>query len=324
MSYVKEVGKGYVPDFVSSGLQFEVEVGSKLYGTQVPDSDTNVLGWYMPPKHHLFPHLSGYIEGFSKKDITPQHHATTLMANGTVYNFTFYNVAKFIRLCINFNPSIIDTLFADSNVHISTLGKKVIGSRGMFLSKQLLNVFIKYSASQLNEIENSHLTDLVKFRQYHSIKNDFTVDQLTKIYFEGDKWLETCPWYFEEENDLSISTIGTYLTLLKKCGSSIGKTGRLIEKYGYDTTAGYHVVRLLMAAEQLITTGVLDYSQFSSTLVEIAEGVWKEDDITLFFNRKKKELNDLVKKSSLPDRVNEYAVNNLLLNLIEEHYGTIS
>jgi uncharacterized protein len=97
-----------------------------------------------------------------------------------------------------------------------------------------------------------------------------------------------------------------------------------IEEFGFDRKFSYHLVRLLDECEQILMTGDLDIEQNREKLKAIRRGEWSVDDIENYFKTKEASLEELYSKSSLPDKPNEEKIKKLLMNCIEDHYGSIS
>lgn len=101
------------------------------------------------------------------------------------------------------------------------------------------------------------------------------------------------------------------------------KRAAIREKFGFDVKFGYHVVRLLCEAEQLLLEGDLDLLRPKEMLKSIRRGEWTEDQIREFFEQKRKELDDVRAKSVLPPKPDENAIRNLLVQCLEAHYGSL-
>jgi uncharacterized protein len=97
----------------------------------------------------------------------------------------------------------------------------------------------------------------------------------------------------------------------------------MVQKYGYDVKFAYHVVRLLNEAEQILNEGDIDLMQNREQLKSIRRGEWKIEDIEDHFNRKEKELGALYNSSKLQHSPDEEFLKQLLLNCLEEHYGSL-
>lgn len=97
----------------------------------------------------------------------------------------------------------------------------------------------------------------------------------------------------------------------------------LIEKYGYDTKFGYHLVRLLNEVEQIMVEGNLDLMRNREQLKDIRNGMWTEEQLETYFAQKEVALEETYNKSTLRWGPDEAAIKELLLNVLEEHYGTL-
>lgn len=102
-----------------------------------------------------------------------------------------------------------------------------------------------------------------------------------------------------------------------------GKRKETIEKYGYDTKFGYHVVRLLTEIEQILMEGRLDLDRNSEQLKSIRRGEWTQEQIIEYFTHKEKDLEKLYIESKLPHSPDEGKIKKLLLNCLEEYFGTL-
>ena len=102
-----------------------------------------------------------------------------------------------------------------------------------------------------------------------------------------------------------------------------GKRQESIEKYGYDVKFGYHVVRLVNNAEQILLEGDLDLTRDREQLKSIRRGEWKEQDIRDWFSNKEKYLDKIYLESKLQHSPNESEIKQLLINCLEIHYGNL-
>jgi len=109
-----------------------------------------------------------------------------------------------------------------------------------------------------------------------------------------------------------------------KVNRSNPKRAESIEKFGYDVKFAYHVVRLILEAEQILTEHDLDLERNSALLRAVRSGEWSLDRLKVFLYSKEKDLDDVYNKSSLRYKPNESAIKELLLNCMEMHYGKIA
>ena len=102
-----------------------------------------------------------------------------------------------------------------------------------------------------------------------------------------------------------------------------GKRQKLVTEYGYDVKFAYHVVRLLNEVEQILMEQNLQLDRNKEQLKSIRRGEWSIEKIQTYFHKKEHELESLYLHSALPEKPNEKAIRQLLLNCLEHHYGSL-
>jgi len=102
-----------------------------------------------------------------------------------------------------------------------------------------------------------------------------------------------------------------------------GKRKELVLEFGYDVKFAYHLVRLLLECEQILTEGTLDLERHSEQLKAIRRGEWDYEYVKEWFDDKEKSLESLYEKSELPYGPREEEIKDLLLQCLEMHYGTL-
>ncbi|MEM7244154.1 MAG: nucleotidyltransferase domain-containing protein [Acidobacteriota bacterium] len=114
---------------------------------------------------------------------------------------------------------------------------------------------------------------------------------------------------------------------LTKMGSKDrqGKRKETVEEHGYDVKFAYHVVRLLNEVEQILESGdlVLDREDSREQLKAIRAGEWTEEQVREYFTRKEPQLEEAYRNTKLPREPDEAALKALLLECLEEHYGSL-
>lgn len=146
------------PSFMKNNVHYEVMMGSVAYGVSSDESDIDVYGFCIPPKSTIFPHLSGEILGFGKKqnrfDQYQQHHILD-KSNEKEYDITIYSIIKFFQLCMDNNPNMIDSLFVPQRciLHSTQVGEHVRENRKLFLHKGSWFKFKGYAYSQVHKMK---------------------------------------------------------------------------------------------------------------------------------------------------------------------------
>ena len=102
-----------------------------------------------------------------------------------------------------------------------------------------------------------------------------------------------------------------------------GERAKTIEKYGFDIKYGYHLVRLLLECQQILSTENLVLDRDKELLKSMRAGEWSMDKIVLFFEKEEKHLDELYRTSNLPHKPDESKIKDLLLQCLEMHYGSV-
>jgi predicted nucleotidyltransferase len=255
------------PKWLPANIHYEVITGSVAYAVSSDTSDMDIVGFAIPPKEDIFPHLRGEIMGFGRQkqrfEQWQQHHVKD-DSDRQEYDFTIYSIVKFFNLVMENNPNMVDTLFTPQRcvLFCSPIAQMVRDNRKMFLHKGSYHKFRGYSYAQLNKI-------------------------------------------------------GT------KANASNPKRQESIEKYGFDTKFAYHVIRLALEGEQILMEHDLDIERNAEILKSIRRGEWTEQRIRDWFDEKERHLEELYNKSDLRHSPDEEAIKNLLMNCLEQHYGSL-
>ena len=108
-----------------------------------------------------------------------------------------------------------------------------------------------------------------------------------------------------------------------KTNSSNPKRAETIEKFGYDVKFAYHVVRLINEVEQILVEGDLDLQRNNEQLKSIRRGEWTLEQLEGYFVKKESILEQTYAESKLPHGPDEQRIKFLLMDCLEEHYGSL-
>ena len=116
--------------------------------------------------------------------------------------------------------------------------------------------------------------------------------------------------------------------MLTEAEKSGGFSSRIYKNFpngvNYDVKLAYHVVRLLNEVEQILVEQNLDLERNREQLKDIRAGNWTLEQIEQYFNDKEKLLEEVYLKSTLPYGPDEDAIKQLLLDCLEQHYGSLT
>jgi predicted nucleotidyltransferase len=151
------------PTWLPDNVHYEVITGSISYGVGDNYSDEDIVGWCIPKREILFPHLAGCVAGFGTKQEKFdqfQQHGIEDKNKDKNYDITIYNIARYFQLCMECNPNMIDTLFTpqDCVIHCSKIAQIVRDNRKLFLHKGYYHKTRGYAFSQRHKIRTNNPT----------------------------------------------------------------------------------------------------------------------------------------------------------------------
>ncbi len=126
--------------FWESGLILRVRSGSHAYGLATAASDEDSRGVCIPPKRFLLG-----LSTFEQHESEGGDHVV-------------YALAKFVRLALQGNPNIIETLYTptDKVLFVNELGARLLAARDLFLTRRVGARFAGYAQAQLKRMQNHH------------------------------------------------------------------------------------------------------------------------------------------------------------------------
>jgi predicted nucleotidyltransferase len=160
------------PAWLPANLHYLTVMGSTAYGVadtndEQAQSDLDLYGFCIPPKDIVFPHTAGAIWGFGRyKEGMPrshfgqyqQHHVHDPSARGgkgRVYDLHVYNIVKYVQLCMECNPNMIDSLFTHETMvqHCTQVGQVLRENRKKFLHQGVCDRFKGYAYAQVHKMQ---------------------------------------------------------------------------------------------------------------------------------------------------------------------------
>jgi predicted nucleotidyltransferase len=124
------------PFDLESLLIYACVVGSRAYGLETGDSDTDRRGVYLAPADLQWS-LFGAPEQFED--------------NGT--QSCYWELQKFLTMALKANPNILECLYSPMVERLMPLGEELVAMRQSFLSQMIFQTFNGYAMSQFKKIE---------------------------------------------------------------------------------------------------------------------------------------------------------------------------
>lgn len=350
-----------IKDIKEKGLLlFECISGSKAYGLDTPQSDTDLKGVYFLPKEQFFG-----LEYISQ---------TSNEMNDEVY----YELGRFMELLVKNNPNILEILASPKEC---ILYKHPLMNRlsvDMFLSKLCKDTFAGYAHSQIKKArgykkkvvnpmgkERKSVLDFCYILDgYSSLpvkewldKNGFEQERsgLSSIahtkgiyalfYDEDNKLSYKGILQNAEANEVSLSCIPkgekeiAYLSFNIEAYSMYCKEykdywdwvakrneiryqGNLEHGKSYDAKNIMHTIRLLQVAEEILRDGQLNVRRPNrEQLLDIKSGKFEYDELLQMADELMKRIEKYAEESSLQDKPDTEKVEKLLVEMRCELYG---
>jgi predicted nucleotidyltransferase len=314
----------------------QYQVGSKLYGTNMPDSDDDFSGVFIAPKEFYLG-----LSSVEQIDCSTISRRSDGKNDSDAIDFTMYEIRKFIKLALDNNPNVLEQLFVprDKIVFADEFGKKLLKNAWLFPWKGLKQKFLGYAFSQRHKmmIKTDNYTWLIKFNDWideHIVESNsgkeimpgqflssILLAELRLFGLPGIKFHE----HHAQIGDLNISLTDKLSKVRNKVKLRLSKVGNreeLYTKYGYDVKFGMHLVRLMLEGKELLLTGKLEYPLKERELLkDIRNGKWCRTDIIQYSEQLESEIEALVIDSDLPHKPQYDKIEKLLIEMVEEYWA---
>jgi hypothetical protein len=126
---------------LSAHIIYRCIVGSRAYGLDHEDSDTDRRGVYVPPAS-LHWSLYGVPEQLENAETEE----------------CYWELQKYLTLALKANPNVLETLYTPLVEHATPLADQMRSMRAAFLSKIVYQTFNGYAISQFRKIEQDQRT----------------------------------------------------------------------------------------------------------------------------------------------------------------------
>lgn len=288
--------------------------GSRLYGTNTPESDWDLRGAAIPPIRYFLG--QDRFEQFEDKQ------------NDRVY----WHLSKLCQLMADANPNAIELLFVPEKyyLHNTPIWGIVVENKDLFLSTKCLHTFSGYAASQLKRIK-THKKWLDNppqkpDRREMGLSIEHKIDEGTLKALRTISEAKLDPAFVAELR-------GEYEYLVAKKAWDAYKRWQqernperhaLEEKYGVDTKHAMHLVRLFRMGAELLSTGTMRVDRRdidAEELVRIRNGAWDYEQITEYAEKMEAELKGLEARSPLPKKPQRQKINELLISIYCGFFG---
>jgi predicted nucleotidyltransferase len=292
-------------------LIFNCVSGSKLYGTSTPESDDDIRGVCIPPMEVL-------LDPFMKFNVKDSFDGE---------DKAIYDLGKFMSLCADSNPNIVELLFVpeQNTLFTSPEWKLVVENKNLFLSKNVKHRFLGYAFAQLEAIKR-HREWFIQPPDHKPTREEFGLKQ-TPLVSEGalQNVLAVSHELFLPEHHDELVRERAYRDAKKKWDNfqqwqknRNPKRKGTEEKFGYDTKYASHLFRLMEEGKELLLTGNITFPlPKAKQLLEIKNGFLTYERVLTLASTIEIEFEDLYDRSILPHNPNRNSLKELYFEIVK-------
>jgi len=257
--------------------------GSTLYGTQLPTSDKDYRGIFLPSLKDLV----------LKKDIdqwTSNSNGKDSKNSSDDEDFTLWSVHKFIKLLQVGDTNAFDTLFAYGShcqIGCHELFKEIYNNRECFYPESLRS-FFGYALGQVKmySVKGDKLHDILSVKslvQGLMITNDKLKDVITQLPVSQNLKVvsdDTTDYYqVLDKRFITNIRLSEFMEKLIEMESKYGTRAKAsMENNLVDWKSMYHAFRVLDECQELMTHGTISFPlETSERLLSIRLQHWKPE-----------------------------------------------
>lgn len=274
-------------------LLLKVRCGSLAHGLATAESDEDTRGVCVPPPRFLY--------GLS--------HFEQWQSEGG--DHVIFGLQKFVRLALDGNPNIIETLFTreEDRLFSHPLADLLWRQRDSFLSLKVGQKFGRYAIHQLKKIE----------RHYRWLTFEPPLKPTPEQF--GAELGENSPKFPHTAAEKSFrAAVKHYRAYNEWRKNRNPKRAELEARYGYDTKHAMHLCRLLKMGCEILRTGEVHvFRPDAEWLRGVREGLLSYQELLQWVAEQEKELARAERESSLPEEPDFEAAENLVLEITERY-----
>jgi hypothetical protein len=310
-------------------LIFKLRTGSHLYGLNHPESDEDFGGVFIPK--------SEYILGL--KHVEEVDNSTKSSAAGTRntsedIDDKVYALPKYLHLALENNPNIVEFFFATpENILVtSPEWQSLVANRDKIISQKIYHTFKGYAYSQKKKltVKSERFTSLAKgldwivdsFSPEERDRDDIAINetdanQLNSMLKYYKNMRANCESF---HLGMSIKMIYEHLkTEYDTYGWRVHT--KTFETLGYDVKFGYHLIRILAEAVDLLATGELRYpisGQAREDILAVREAKLDLNELMALYDKYEKAADEAYKTTKLPKKPDFNWANSWLIGILRK------
>ncbi len=289
--------------------------GSRGYGTNIENSDTDLRGVLIEDRKYLF--------GLNKFEQFEDLPTDTVI----------YGLKKYVRLCSDANPNALELLGTSQEciVLMSDKGKLLRSNANLFLSKKVIGSFGNYATAQLRRLQNALCHDsYTEQKKTRHLRNTLCaqLDHFRRTYTSFDKG--NINIYVDSNSelvfdvDLKCYPIKDFVGIYSELSNTIKAYNKLNHRNNKKDDAhlykhAMHLIRLLITGTDIlngkgIVTRRMDEHE---VLMDLRNGVYSFEEIFNLTDLYQAKFEEAAKNTELPHTPDMDKVEKLLIDLYE-------
>lgn len=297
---------------VEKNTIFKCITGSRAYGTNTQDSDTDIRGVCIPEIDYFFgiKRFEQFIDNES----------------------TIYDLRKALNLIAAANPNMLELLFIPERcfLKITPIWNNILESRDSFISTRVKSTYSGYAIAQIRRIR-THRGWLLNPPKKKPERSEFglkegssiPLEQLLAIIsienkFLSDEWKEIA--FNERKYNDAMRNWNNYKEWEQNRNR---KRFELEKKFGYDTKHAQNLVRLTRQGIEFLETGELRVDRTgidAEELVAIKNGAWTYEEVEEYCNKIDPMMEEAHLKTKLKKVPDMNMINNICICSVEEFH----
>jgi predicted nucleotidyltransferase len=277
-------------------LLLKVRSGSQAHGLATPESDVDSRGVCVPPKKYLLG-----LSSFEQWESDGGDHV-------------IFSLQKFVRLALDGNPNIIETLYTRTEDHlfVHPLAHELLERRDMFLSRKVGFKFGRYAIHQLQKIERHH----------RWLTTDPPVKPTPEAF--GAVLGENSPKFPDTAAEKAFRAAVKHHRAYRAWRKNRNpKRAVLEEKYGYDTKHAMHLCRLLKMGCEILDQGEVHvFRPDADWLRGVRGGQLSYQELLEWVREMEQRLADFEEKSTLPEAPDFDKAEEMVIGITEQFLGS--
>lgn len=318
---------------------YVTKYGSKLYGTDNPNSDTDYKGIFIPSKNDVLLKRDLEHYNFNSNDENSKNGKDDI-------DLQLFSVYKFFNLLKKGETGAMDILFSmfreDTQVHNDQAFTSVIMENYKKFYNRNLHSFIGYCVGQskVYNVRGERFNELHLFVEYfNALVKEQGNEKLETMFLAVEELFKEHNYKYikfvmaETSRGSGVPKEGKYIEVLGKrflgtvtvayfsekitdMEEQFGNRARASAK-GVDFKALSHAVRVISEVEELIDTGFISFPLKNRVYVTaVKEGRESLEDVMNYLDAQLSVVQEKLELSSLPDRSDEVFIDALLLGLV--------